>query len=83
MKAYQALKQELLAKKIQLEWRFVDSTVVRDTHDRWIIGASSARNVPDVGTIMSGNKSEISASDSSVRLQTDFLKYWDDAVEAA
>lgn len=83
LKAYQALKQELLARKIQLEWRFVDSTVVRDIHDRWIIGASSARNVPDVGTIMSGNKSEISASDSSVRLQTDFLKYWDDAVEAA
>ena len=83
IRAYKALKQELLIKNIDFEWRFIDSTHLRDTHDRWVIGANSARNVPDVGTIMSGNKSEMSTSDSSKRLATDFLAYWKNGTEAA
>jgi hypothetical protein len=74
--AYKALKVELLAKKIAFEWRTVDSSVVRDTHDRWIIGIDNATNVPDVGTIFSGNKSEMSTSSSATRLNNDFLNYW-------
>jgi hypothetical protein len=82
-KAYQALKKELLQKGIQLEWRFIASSLVRDTHDRWVIGAISARNVPDVGTIMSGNKSEMSSSNNAERLSSDFLGYWKSGVEVA
>ncbi len=83
MNAYRALKAELLHRGIKLEWRFIDSAMVRDAHDRWIIGASSAYNVPDVGTVMSGNKSEMSASESAARLNTDFDGYWSNATEAA
>ncbi len=82
MKSYKALKKELLIKEIALEWRFIDSSHVRDSHDRWIIGSDTARNVPDVGTVMSGNKSEISMSSSVDRLNSDFLAYWVLAVEA-
>jgi len=76
MKAYRSLKTELANRGITLEWRFVDSSVVRDSHDRWVIGANSAYNVPDVGTVMSGNKSEMAKSDSSARLKADFETYW-------
>ena len=60
----------------------MDSTVVRDSHDRWIIGDSSAYNVPDVGTVMSGNKSEMSKSDRATRLNSDFDAYWAQGKEA-
>ncbi len=83
MKAYRALRNELLQRGIELEWRFIDSTLVRDAHDRWIIGATSAYNVPDVGTVMSGNKSEMSASGSAERLNTDFEDYWSKSTGAA
>lgn len=59
MKAHPSLKAELSNRGVALEWRFVDSSVVRDSHDRCIIGANSAYNVPDLGTVMSGNKSEM------------------------
>jgi len=75
-KKYQALQQELKGKGIDLEWRFIDSTLVRGTHDRWIIGDSSARNVPDVGTILSGSHSEISKSGAHARLNVEFENYW-------
>lgn len=80
-KSYQSLKAELAYRGISLEWRYIESTMVRDTHDRWIIGSNSAYNVPDVGTIMSGNKSEMSASDNAMRLNEDFSAYWDEGVE--
>ncbi len=83
LKAYRALKVELANRGISFEWRFVDSTVVRDSHDRWIIGDNSAYNVPDVGTVMSGNKSEMSKSESTTRLNADFEAYWAQGTEAA
>lgn len=83
LKSYRSLKLELAHRGISLEWRFIDSTLVRDSHDRWIIGADSAYNVPDVGTIMSGNKSEMSASGNTLRLNQDFNTYWAQGVEAA
>ncbi|WP_166353066.1 hypothetical protein [Phytoactinopolyspora limicola] len=75
-KKYQSLQQELAHKGIDLQWRFIDSKLIRDTHDRWIIGEISARNVPDVGTIMSGNHSEISLSDHASKLNQTFDDYW-------
>lgn len=83
IKSYRALKSELAHRRIGFEWRFIDSALVRDSHDRWIIGADSAYNVPDVGTVMSGNKSEMSASGSATRLNTDFQGYWSSGVEVA
>ncbi len=75
-KKYLALQQELSGKDITLEWRFINSTLVRETHDRWVIGDSTARNLPDVGTIFSGNHSEISKSDHAERLNKTFEGYW-------
>lgn len=75
-KKYQALQQELQGKGISLEWRFIDSSLVRATHDRWVIGETTARNVPDVGTVLSGNHSEISKSEHADRLNQEFEKYW-------
>jgi hypothetical protein len=68
-KKYLALQQELSGKDIT-------STLVRETHDRWVIGDSTARNLPDVGTIFSGNHSEISKSDHAERLNKTFEGYW-------
>jgi hypothetical protein len=75
-KKYHALKQELQGKGIAFEWRFIDSTLVKSTHDRWLIGENTARNVPDVGTVLSGNHSEITKSDHADRLNEEFEKYW-------
>jgi len=83
MKAYRSLKTELSNRGISLEWRFVDSSVVRDSHDRWVIGSTSAYNVPDVGAVMSGNKSEMSRSESAGRLNADFENYWSQGTEVA
>jgi hypothetical protein len=57
-----------MAKGVALEGRFIDSWLVRGTHDRWVIGQSGAWNLPDIGTILSGSKSEISKSDHAERL---------------
>lgn len=81
LKSYQSLKSELSHRGIALEWRFIDSTVIRDSHDRWIIGSDTAYNVPDVGTVMSGNKSEMSASNNDARLNGDFNLYWANGAE--
>ncbi|MEO6109482.1 MAG: hypothetical protein ABIP50_00515 [Candidatus Saccharimonadales bacterium] len=74
---YLALKTELQSRGIELEWRFIDSTQIRDTHDRWIIGNNMAWNVPDVNTLLSGNNSEISQSSNAGKLVEVFSKYWD------
>ena len=78
---YRALKMELAAKGIEFTWYVVDSKVVRDIHDRWIIGDNGAWNLPDVNSILSGKRSEISSSPNSeaVRLAVD--NYVDQADE--
>lgn len=79
-RSYRDLAAELNHRNINLEWRMIDSRLIKDTHDRWIIGASSARNVPDVGTIFSGNHSELNRSDQHEELATLFVSYWDQAI---
>jgi hypothetical protein len=70
------LEVELANRGIVLDWRFIDSNDVRRTHDRWIICKTKAWNVPDVGTILSGNNSEISQSLHCKELKKIFENYW-------
>jgi len=74
--AYKDLRIDLRNRGIGLDWHVIDSTLIRDTHDRWIIGATTARNVPDVGTIFSGNHSELNRSDQAATLRPIFDGYW-------
>jgi hypothetical protein len=75
-RAYHDLRVELKARGITLEWRFIESTKIRATHDRWIIGRSVARNVPDVGSVLAGRHSELNLSDQVDTLRRLFLSYW-------
>jgi hypothetical protein len=64
-KNYKNLRQELANKGISLSWLTIDSKKIRDSHDRWIIGGKLyARNVPNVGAIVSGQRSEITLTDN-------------------
>jgi len=79
LRLYTSLVQELGSKGIKVEWRVVDSRLVRDTHDRWVISASSAWNVPNANAILSGQNSEIVRSESVGQLLQLFLGYWEKA----
>jgi hypothetical protein len=59
-----------------VEWRVIDSTKIRDTHDRWIIGDESARNVPNVNAIISGQHSELNLSSQRDEISQLFEAYW-------
>jgi hypothetical protein len=74
--AYRDLKRELHARAISLEWRLIASRKLRATHDRWIIGSKSARNVPNVNAILSGQHSELIRSDQPDVLRSLFERYW-------
>jgi hypothetical protein len=78
-RAYRDLAHELRGRGIQFEWRFIESTEVRDTHDRWIVTSGRSWNVPNLNAILSGQRSEISASGSTGELQTMFESVWDKA----
>lgn len=77
LRAYSDLKKELRTRGISFEWRVIPSKAVRATHDRWIIGRASARNVPNVNAIFSGQHSEMSQSESAEELCHVFEAYWD------
>lgn len=73
---YQNLRTELKGRSVDMEWRFIDSTAIRDTHDRWIIGSETAWNVPNVNAIFSGQHSELCRSDQHAELGILFNRYW-------
>ena len=73
---YSRLKKELQHKKISLLWKTIESTKIRDQHDRWIIGKDSLRNLPNVNAINSGQRSEIISSDNYKEALTAFEEYW-------
>lgn len=73
---FENLRIELAARGVTLEWRVIDSTLIRDTHDRWVIGDSSARNIPNVNAILSGQHSELSLSAQHAELASVFEGYW-------
>lgn len=78
-RSYRALGNEFKNRGVALEWRTIDSSKVKQTHDRWIIGADSARNVPNVGAIYSGQHSELNRSDQCDELSRVFVAYWKEA----
>ncbi len=76
---YRDLSRELTARGVDLEWRFIDSRDVRDTHDRWIISRSTAWNVPNLNAILSGQHSEISETTNREELLPMFNRAWERA----
>lgn len=80
IKQYRDLRAELAGRSVDLSWRVIDSTKVRDTHDRWVIGADTARNVPNVNAIYTGQHSEMHASPQRAELNGLFDGYWVQAV---
>jgi hypothetical protein len=74
------LHTEFAARGVTIEWRVIDSTNIRDTHDRWVIGDDSARNVPNVNAIMSGQHSELNYSNQRAELSVVFDDYWSKSV---
>lgn len=75
VKEYKDLKKELTNKGITLEWLKIDSNLIRDTHDRWILSNKIAWNLPDVNTIMSGSRSDINKSGSYKEMNAAFIDY--------
>jgi hypothetical protein len=80
LRQYRDLRGELAARSVELSWRTIDHTKIRNTHDRWIIGGNSARNVPNVNAIYTGQHSELNLSAQREELQQLFDGYWLDAV---
>lgn len=78
---YGNLVAEFKSRGIDFEWRVIDSTLIRDTHDRWVITDTSARNIPNVNAIFSGQHSELNRSEQRDELQELFDNYWDEATE--
>lgn len=76
-KSYKRFKQEMLAKGINVVWSVIDSKLVRDSHDRWILdGSGYLRNIPNVNAISSGQRSEMSASENYDQVLPVFEEYW-------
>jgi hypothetical protein len=80
LRQYRDLRGELAGRSVDLSWRTIDSTKIRDTHDRWVIGANTARNVPNVNAIYTGQHSEMHASPQRQELSRLYEGYWADAV---
>ena len=75
-------KKELANKNINASWRTIDSKLVRDAHDRWIIDDSGyARNVPNVNAISSGQRSEMNLTENYDEVKKAFDEYWNKGTE--
>ena len=69
---FQRFVQEMTIKGVFAEWR-VDSSRVRDWHDRWLADDKGAWNVPPVNTLFKNDYSEIYPASERPPLQT----WWD------
>ncbi len=76
---FRNLQTEFAARGVDLQWRVIDSQLIKDTHDRWIISDDAARNIPNVNAIMSGQHSELNLSSQRAVLAGLFDGYWSDA----
>ncbi len=74
-KEYRRLKEELAHKGIELKWLVINSTKIRDSHDRWILTEQAGWNLPDLGTIIAGNRSEINTSPNYKEVTSAFNDY--------
>ena len=77
---YRDLVRELSGRGVSLEWRTIESTKIKSTHDRWIISRTTARNVPNVNAIYTGQHSELNRSEQHETLETIFDGYWQQGV---
>lgn len=75
IKQYRDLKAELAAKGITFTWYVIDSKLIRDNHDRWILSANGAWNLPDLNTVQSGSRSEITKTTNGAAMETAFAAY--------
>jgi hypothetical protein len=80
LRQYRDLRRELAERSVDLSWRTIDSKMIRDTHDRWIIGGDTARNVPNVNAIYTGQNSELNLSGQRDELARLYDDYWSQAV---
>ena len=80
---YANLAAEFKTRGVDFEWRVINSKLMRDTHDRWVITDTSARNIPNVNAIFSGQHSELNRSDQRDELEKLFHIYWSQATEIA
>lgn len=72
---YKRLKTELANKGINLTWYVIDSKMVKDVHDRWILGEKRGWNVPNINAILSGQSSEIIETGNVDELVSMFKNY--------
>lgn len=83
-KYYRRFKQEMANKNISVVWATIDSKLIRDTHDRWILdGVGLVRNIPNVNAISSGQRSELNATDNYDEARKAFDGYWSQSTEIA
>lgn len=81
-KYYQRFKREMFGKGIEVLWRVIDSKLLRDTHDRWIMDDNEyLRNIPNVNAISSGQRSEMSKSENYNDVYSAFNDYWAKAAD--
>lgn len=78
---YGRLKTEFLNRGVKLNWYVIDSKLIRDTHDRWILGENLGWNVPNVNSIISGQRSEIMSSSNYKSMAEIFNEYLKNATE--
>jgi hypothetical protein len=78
-RARRDVARELRGRGASFEWRFADSGALRDTHDRWIVTWERCWNLPNLNAILSGQRSEIAASDNAAELKEMFETAWTEA----
>jgi hypothetical protein len=76
-KYYRRFKQEMANKGITVIWATIDSKLIRDTHDRWVLDrVGYLRNIPNVNAISSGQRSEMNLSENYDEARKAFDEYW-------
>jgi hypothetical protein len=73
---YFDLVDELAQRGVTFHWHVVDAGAIRDTHDRWILGRITARNVPNVNAIYSGQYAELLSTDNRAECERLYEEYW-------
>jgi hypothetical protein len=74
---YKKLKKELEPKGISLEWKVLKRSESHDFHDRWVLDDGEVcYNLPSVGSIRSGQKSELHRSPNHKQIKQNFESYF-------
>ena len=74
---YKRLKKELANKNISLEWRTFARSDAHDLHDRWVLDDENlCYNTPSIGSIKSGQRSELHRSPNHNDIKQIFEQYY-------